>query len=85
MAKYKFFIEEKEDYDTCGIGYQKITDESGNRLFSVYNLCECPEDAIIGRDLFDAQDYINAVKFGMKLAQNGYNDIEEFYLDANKD
>lgn len=83
--KYKFFIEEKEDYDTCGTGYQKITDEDGHWLFSVSNLCECPEDAIIGRDLFDAEDYIRAVKFGIELAQKGYDDIEEFYFETERD
>lgn len=43
--------------------------------FQVYNLNECPEDAIIGRELFDAADYLSAVRFGMKLAQEGYNQI----------
>lgn len=45
-------------------------------LFSVYNLNECPEDAIIGRNLFDADDYIKAVRYGMELARQGYDDVE---------
>lgn len=44
--------------------------------FNVYNLSECPEDAIIGRDLFDAEDYIEALKKGIELAQMGYTNIE---------
>ena len=49
---------------------------NGERRFKVYDLSECPEDAIIGRDLFDAYDYIDAIKFGMQLANEGYTDIE---------
>lgn len=45
-------------------------------LFRVANLCECPEDAIIGRDLFDAGDYISAIEYGMELARQGYSQIE---------
>lgn len=43
--------------------------------FSVYNLCECPEDAIIGRDLFDATDFIRAVELGFRIAKRGYDNI----------
>lgn len=43
--------------------------------FDVQDLCEYPSYAIIGRDLFDANDYIQAVKFGMALAAQGYTDI----------
>lgn len=45
-------------------------------LFTVYDLSECPEDAIIGRDLFDGYDYISALQLGMRLAEQGYTDIE---------
>lgn len=79
--KYKFYIEEQEDYDSGRVGYQKVSNEEGKHLFSVWNLTECPEDAIIGRDLFDASDYINAVRFGMELAKVGYDDIEEIEVD----
>ena len=44
--------------------------------FSVHDLCECPEDAIIGRDLFDADDFIYAVRFGMDLRDKGYTDLQ---------
>ena len=44
--------------------------------FSVYNLCECPEDVIIGRDLFDADDFIYAVRLGMDLRDKGYTDLQ---------
>lgn len=79
--KYKFIIKEGCDNDFLfdSVCYQKITNEEGKRLFQVSNLNECPEDAIIGRDLFDASDYINAVRFGIELAKNGYDDIEEVW------
>lgn len=83
--KYKFIITEKEDYDYCAVGYQEISNEEGKRLFSVCNLTECPEDAIIGRDLFDAEDYIRAVRFGMELAKAGYDDIEDVWLEVEDD
>lgn len=44
--------------------------------FSVHDLCECPEDAIIGRDLFDVDDFISAVRFGMSLRDKGYTDLQ---------
>jgi hypothetical protein len=31
---------------------------------------------MIGRDLFDADDYLKAIKFGMNLAKQGYDDIQ---------
>lgn len=67
----------EEDEDEYGeVHYQKIYDkEEDKRLFSVSNLCECPEDAIIGRSLFDAVDYIRAVKRGIELAKQGYTDV----------
>jgi hypothetical protein len=62
-----------------GVTYEQVSDE-GKNIFSVYNLNECPEDAIIGRDLFDAYDYIRAVRYGIELAKQGYDEVE--YVDA---
>ena len=70
----------KRELSEVGEG-RAVSNEEGKRLFSVSNLSECPEDAIIGRDLFDASDYINAVRFGMELAKNGYDDIEEVWTE----
>ena len=66
-----------EDKNMWGdIYYQKLYDkEERVAFFTVSNLNECPEDAIIGRDLFDATDYIKAVKRGIKLAEQGYTDV----------
>ncbi|CAB1251538.1 protein of unknown function [Ruminococcaceae bacterium BL-6] len=58
-----------------GITAQQVEIKNKEK-FNCCNLDECPEDAIIGRDLFDANDYLDAVEFGMKLAKQGYDSIE---------
>jgi hypothetical protein len=55
---------------------QRIDDEEELWLFEVNDLTECPEDAMINRDLFDADEYIEAVKFGIDLGRKGYTGIE---------
>ena len=54
---------------------QEIKCENEKLYFSVSNLCEYPEDAIIGRDLFDASDYIKALNRGIELANKGYSKV----------
>ena len=76
----KFEIHEKEGYDYY-FDYQRVLDEDGKTVFSVCNLADCPEDAIIGRCLFDAGDWIDAVKYGMELAAQGYSDIETLTIE----
>ena len=73
-----------EDEDEYGeVSYQKLYDrEEQVTFFTVSNLNECPEDAIIGRDLFDASDYIKAVRRGIKLAKQGYTDASFEVDDA---
>ena len=73
MKKILNLYTEQNHYDD--ITYEQVTDEDKN-LFSVYNLNECPEDAIIGRDLFDAYDYLKAVRYGINLAKQGYDEVE---------
>lgn len=43
--------------------------------YYVYDLDECPEDAIIGRDLFDARDFIRVLQLGLAIAKMGYDCI----------
>ena len=69
-------ITEYYDEDIYDIGSQDLTCEQEKISFSVQNLCDCPEDAIIGRGLFSANDYVKALELGMKLAQMGYTDID---------
>lgn len=73
-----------EEEDDCGWGVrgQEVFD-GNNQVFSVYNLNDCPEDAIIGRSLFDAYDWARAVRYGIKLAGQGYTNIELFSKGTN--
>lgn len=56
---------------------QSVTclDEDIPMNFYVHDLSECPEDAIIGRDLFDGEDYIKAIKLGIQIASMGYTGV----------
>lgn len=55
--------------------YEAVYNKDEGVNFSVSNLSECPEDACIGRDLFDANDFIKTLKLGMELANKGFDDI----------
>ena len=64
----------EDDYGTtCR---QDVVDEDGTCLYSVWNLGDCPEDAILGRSLFSGHEWIDAVRYGMELARRGYGSIE---------
>lgn len=80
MKKTLTLIISEDTYEMCETSHEVMDDN--HLIFSCYNLCECPEDAIIGRDLFDGWDYIKAIEFGMKLAREGYTEIE---LEINKE
>lgn len=76
MSKARKFKVTRE-YDNYGrIYYEKVNDENGDWIFDVTDLTETPEDATIDRDLFNTDDYIHAVEFGMELAKAGYDEIE---------
>lgn len=64
------------DEDIGSERWQTIDNEENNIHFNVHNLYDCPEDAIIGRDLFDANDYINALNKGIELALKGYTSVK---------
>ena len=50
--------------------------DAGTKIeYRVCDLDECPEDAILGRDLFSAWEFIETLELGMKLAQEGYTGI----------
>lgn len=53
--------------------------------FKAYDMCECPEDATLNRDLFDGYDYLAAIELGMELAQLGYDRIEVEHIDNNEE
>lgn len=76
--KYPMRLLENYDYYKDGIDAQTVCWNYDNfkGKFRVSDMCECPEDAIIGRDLFTADDFINVIRFGMDLAKKGYTDID---------
>ena len=80
---YPIVIE--EDYDSyLGITHsQNMYSKDRKMGYYVQNLTDCPEDAIIGRDLVSAEEIINYIKFGMKLAQEGYTKIQVSYNDVD--
>lgn len=63
-----------DEEDKWGMCSQEVYDGIC-QLFRVYDLCDCPEDAIIGRDLFDAYQWLDAVRYGMELAKQGYTSV----------
>ena len=68
-----FTLIETED-EFYGTQNQEVLDD-GKSVFFVYDLTDCPEDAIIGRDLFDAYDWLKAVGYGIELASKGYTGV----------
>lgn len=64
----------EDDYEE--VCMEEISDKDNDINFSVCNLDECPEDAIIGRCLFDTNDYIRALNKGIELAKKGYTKVE---------
>ena len=66
-----------DDYEDC-ITSQTLRWAHDNFVgsFHVHNMWDESEDCTIARNLFSAQDFIEAVRFGMDLAAKGYNDIE---------
>lgn len=79
MSKLDFYIyEEDDDYDDI-IQFQELTEVRDNHgsartIYSVCNLTQCPEDAIIGRSLVSAEKVIDYIKYGMRLAAQGYTE-----------
>lgn len=76
LKEFELKVTERENkYD--GVTMQKVwSDNEDEKVsFSVYNLSECSEDAIIGRSLFDAGDFIGTVKLGFRIAKRGYDKI----------
>lgn len=72
VKKFRYVVIQDDYYGFCK--GEEVYD--GNKLlFDVYNLTDCPEDAIVGRSLFDASNFMDAVRLGMELSRQGYDDI----------
>ena len=74
----KLHVKIAEECDLWGdvIGEEVSCEEVPDVRYSVYNLTDCPEDAVIYRDLVSASQYLDILKLGMRLAFDGYTDIE---------
>lgn len=72
--EYKVKIENRED-GWGGGSSQSIIDEQNLLHFYVRDLYDCPEDATIYRDLFNAYDYIDTLNKGIELAKMGYDKV----------
>ena len=92
MSKLDFYIyEEDDDYNNI-IQSQELTQVCDNygitrTIYSVHSLTDCPEDAIIGRSLVSAEKVIDYIKYGMRLAAQGYteDDIIVTYTSEDED
>lgn len=92
MSKLDFYIyEEDDDYNSI-IQSQELTQVCDNHgstrtIYSVHSLTGCPEDAIIGRSLVSAEEVIDYIKYGMRLAAQGYteDDISVSYESCEVD
>lgn len=70
-------------YEREGYQRQELWDiEKEYPIFEVSDLWECPEDAIIGRALHDADDATNLIKIGLRYASEGYDDIKVIWEDC---
>ena len=79
---YPIVIEENYDDYLGLIHSQNMYSKDRTMGYYVRNLTDCPEDAIINRDLVSAEEIINYIKFGMKLAQEGCTNIEVEYINV---
>lgn len=63
-----------DDYNQLTEAQMAICEEEQISYY-VQNLDQCPEDAIVDRDLFSAEDYIAAIQLGMDMAAKGYTGV----------
>lgn len=69
--------------EDCYTRFQELScQEEPEVKYSVYNLSDCPEDAIIDRALFSANEYIKVLNLGIKLAQKGYTKVVASYEEG---
>ena len=59
-------------------------DDDINIDFHVADFIFDPEDARIGRDLFDGQDFIQALMTGFRIADAGYTGIHVEEVDEDE-
>lgn len=67
--------EEKNKWEISG--HSLIDGITNEVLEEEYNMSDCPEDVIIGRGLHHLDSFLDGIKFGIKIAKQGYDGIEE--------
>lgn len=74
-------INVSQDYN--GLERHEITITHENKTSEIYigALCECPEDAIIGRDLIDGFQILDLMRIAYEAGKNE----EEFIVDQTKE
>lgn len=77
MSKIQFTIVSRVN-EWGEIDKQRLLDDEGNEIFSVRNLDQTPEEAIIGRSLVGALDIVDAIQYGIQLARE--QDIDSIEL-----
>lgn len=68
MKKIVIRVEEDND-DDCFTSQTLFANDE--EIANVNDLCDCPEDAIIGRDLVDCNDIQKWIKYGYDAAKRG--------------
>ena len=54
----------------------------GKEIRTIGDLCECPEDAIVGRDLVDGYDIVKYIQMGYDAAKRGeVLEVEEMEVE----
>ena len=70
----KILVETKTNSDDLETQHMSI---DGKRCLHVAPLCDCPEDAIIGRDLVSCSDVVHYMQLAYEAAKRG----EEFVVE----
>ena len=81
IKKYVCYWEEDSEWGEDYHRYEELVDKDTNKtVYSVCNLTDCPEDAIILRSLVDSEEILNYIRLGMDLCASGYADVELEYV-----
>ena len=59
-------IGERKDFDW---NISQTLEIDGEHMITIRPLCECPEDAIVGRDLVDCKDIARYIKLGFEAGK----------------
>lgn len=79
MNLYVTINEEEDDYESMIYAQEVSCEDEPQVRYSVCNLTDCSEDAIIGRDLVSAERYIKILELGMTLGRKGYDCVVPTY------